>query len=147
VLTEGVMILIAHGHDRWLGRLETHVVPAEILKIAADLLKPLRAHGRAGCALAGEEAGREGGDRLGFVHCAGSLLADDAATEATDGTRTCRSNAWRRSGRCEHGPAEILFETIRNILPELGDLLGGTSARIDLHHRAAVDHRGSKIGA
>src|SRR3954454_151560 len=140
VLTEGVMILIAHGHDCRLGRLKTHVVPAEILEIAANLLEPLRAHGRTGGALAGEEAGREGGDRLGFAHCAGSLLAGDTAAEAADWTRTCRSDARRRSGRCEYGPAEILFETIRNIFPELGDFLGRASSRIDLHHRTAVDH-------
>src|SRR5438045_6561052 len=148
VVTEGVMILVAPRHHCRLGRLKPHVVPAEILEIAAaHLTETLRLHGGPGGALAGEEAGGEGGERLWFAHCAGSLLADDTAAEAADGTRTCRSNARRRSGRCEHGPAEILFETIRNIFPKLGDFLGRTSVRVDLHHGAAVDHRSGEIGA
>src|SRR5437868_4412422 len=146
VLTERIVSLVALRCSR-LGRLETHVVPAEILDVAVHLAEALRAHGRSGSALAGEKTGGERGDRFGFVHCAGSLLADDSAAEATDGTRTGWSDARRRTGRCEHGPAKILFETIRDILPELDHFLGGAAARIDFHHRAAVDHRSREVRA
>src|SRR6478609_8363465 len=70
------------------------------------------------------------------------LLADNAAAEATDRTRTGRHSARRRTRRSKDGPAEILFETIRDIFPELDDLLGGAALRVDLHDRTAVDHRG-----
>src|SRR6185437_8423850 len=75
-----------------------------------------------------------------------SLLADDAAAEAPDGTRTGRGGARRRTRRRKHCPAEILLETIRDIFPELGHFLRGAALGIDLHDRAAVDHRGSEIG-
>src|SRR6476619_7507062 len=53
VLTERVMILVA-GRNRHLGRLESHVVPAEILEVSAGLAEALRAHRRTGGALACE---------------------------------------------------------------------------------------------
>jgi hypothetical protein len=111
VVAEGIVRLVT-GSDRWLGRLESHVVPAEVLKVAVDLTEALRPHGRTGRTLAGEKTGRKRSDRLGFVHLAGSLLTDDAATEAADRTRTGLGSARRRSGRSKHGPAEILFQTI-----------------------------------
>jgi hypothetical protein len=39
------------------------------------------------------------------------------------------------------------FSSRSDILPELLHLLGGAAVGIDLHHRAAVDHRGGIIGA
>src|SRR3546814_18436425 len=47
----------------------------------------------------------------------------------------------------EHRAAEILFEPVRDIAPELNDLLRRPALLIDFHHRAAVDHRGGEIGA
>src|SRR4051794_28502722 len=146
VFAEAVVSLVARCCNR-LGRFESHVVPAEILERAAGLAEALRAHSWTGGTLAGEETGGEGSDRFGFAHLAGSLLADNAATEAADGTRTGGSVALRRSGRCEHRPAEILLKTIRNVLPEFGDFLGRAAAWIDLHHGSAVDHRGREIRA
>src|SRR5215203_335090 len=77
---------------------------------------------------------------------AAPLLANHPTAEAADGTRRCRSGV-PGSGRREDSAAEILFETIRNILPELDHFRGRAAFRVDLHHRAAVDHRGSKVGA
>lgn len=54
VLTERVMVLVA-GCNRHLGWLEAHVIPAEILEISASLAEALRAHRRAGGALACEK--------------------------------------------------------------------------------------------
>ena len=65
ILAERIMFLIAGSLGR-LGRLETHVVPAEVLKAVADLAKTLRTHGWARGTLAGEKSGRKGGKRLGF---------------------------------------------------------------------------------
>src|SRR5207237_1160314 len=110
VLAEAVVGFIS-GSDRRLGRFEPHVVPAEILELAADLAEALRAHRRAGGAFAGEKSGRERSERLGF-HRVGSLLTDDAAAEAADRTRTGGSCARRRTRRSEHSPAEILFQTV-----------------------------------
>ncbi len=122
VFAEGVMRLVARRHGR-LRRFEAHVVPAKILEISADLAEALRAHGRASRALACEKSGRERSDRLGFVHLAGSLLADDATTEAADGTRTGLADAGRRAWRSEHRAAEILFKTIRDVIPQLDHFL------------------------
>src|SRR4051812_33340528 len=52
------------------------------------------------------------------------LLADDAAAETADGTRTGGGVARRRTWRRKHRPAEILFESIGDIFPQLGDFLG-----------------------
>jgi hypothetical protein len=69
IFAERVMSLVA-WRDGGLGRLEPHVVPAEILEIAADLAEALRPHRRAGSALARQKSGRERSERLGFVHFA-----------------------------------------------------------------------------
>ena len=90
VLAECIMIVVARRFGR-LGRLEAHVVPAEILEAVADLAEALRAHGRTSGALAGEQTGGKRGERFGFGgHRYAPLLADDAAAEAADGTRTGR---------------------------------------------------------
>src|SRR3954468_19694651 len=73
------------------------------------------------------------------------LLTGDAAAETADRTRTGRTDARRLTRRCEHGPAEILLEAVGDILPKLGDLVGGTTFGINFHHRAAVDHRRREI--
>jgi len=54
VLTESIVSRIARVFRR-LGRLKSHVVPAEILEAVADLAKTLRPHGRTSCALASEK--------------------------------------------------------------------------------------------
>ena len=59
----------ASGAARHFGRLwwfETHVIPAEILKAATDLVEPLRPHRWAGRALASEKTGGKRRKRLGF---------------------------------------------------------------------------------
>jgi hypothetical protein len=65
ILAERNMIVVALGFG-CLGRLEPHVVPAEVLETVDDLAESLRAHGRARRALAGEKAGGERSERLGF---------------------------------------------------------------------------------
>ena len=57
----------SRGASGRLGRFKAHVVPAEVLEAGAALAEALRAHGRTSGALAGEKAGREGGERLGFA--------------------------------------------------------------------------------
>ena len=54
-LTERIMFGVARSFGG-LRRLESHVVPAEILEIAADLAETLGTHGRASTTLAGEQA-------------------------------------------------------------------------------------------
>jgi hypothetical protein len=54
VFTESVVRCIALDF-RGLGRLESHVVPAEILKAVTDLAETLRPHGRTSCALTSEK--------------------------------------------------------------------------------------------
>src|SRR6266545_4627169 len=61
---------------------------------------------------------------------AAPLLADDAAAEATDRTRTDRHVTLRHSWRSEHGAAEILFEAVRNIFPQRDHFAGGTAPGI-----------------
>jgi hypothetical protein len=58
VVAERIMFRIA-SDERRLGRLETHVVPAEVLKACAGLAEALRPHRRARGALAGEKSGGE----------------------------------------------------------------------------------------
>jgi hypothetical protein len=65
VLAEGIMARIARRVGR-LGRLESHVVPAEVLEAIADLTEALRPHGRSRSTLAGEKSGRKRRERLGF---------------------------------------------------------------------------------
>jgi len=55
VITEGVVRLVAM-HDSHFRRFEAHVVPAQVLEIAADLAEALRAHGGTSSTLAGEKA-------------------------------------------------------------------------------------------
>src|SRR6476646_8129186 len=119
LLAKGVMLVVADRRHRRLGRLEAHVVPAEVLEAGSTLAEALRTHGRARGTLAGEKPGREGSERLGFAvgHLSVPLLADHAAAETTNGTRTGLSGAGRRSRRCEHRPAEILLEAVGNIFP------------------------------
>jgi hypothetical protein len=125
VVAECVVGGVARLFSR-LGRLEPHVVPTEVLQSVPGLAaESLGTHGRTSSTLAGEKTGGEGSERLGFDgHLYASLLADNAAAKTTDRTRTGRGSAGRRTGRCEHCPAEILFEAIRNIFPELADFLG-----------------------
>ena len=66
IIAESIVIFVARQFGRF-GRLKTHVIPAEILKTVANLAEALRAHGRAGSALAREKSGREGCERLGFA--------------------------------------------------------------------------------
>ena len=67
LFAERVMAFVTLGSVSRLGRLETHVVPAKILEVgAAHLAETLRLHGRARSALAGEKAGGERGEGLGF---------------------------------------------------------------------------------
>ncbi len=67
VLAERIVIRIA-GDDGRLGGLEAHVVPSEILEIAAaHLAEALRLHRRARGALAGKESRGEGRERLCFA--------------------------------------------------------------------------------
>src|SRR5690349_13375712 len=106
VFAECVVRIVARSFRRF-GRLEPHVVPAKIFKIAADLAEALGTHGGSGGAFAGKKTRRERSERLGF-HFGGSLLADDAAAETTNWTRTGLSDAWRRSRRGKDRPAEIL---------------------------------------
>ena len=106
----------------WAAR--THVVPAEVLEAAALWPKPW---GRmAGRARPCEQEGRRREKRKAWLRAtAFPLLTDDAAAEATDRTRTGLSNARRRAGRREHGAAEILFEPVGDIFPQLGHFIGG----------------------
>src|SRR4029079_9039784 len=102
-----------------LGRLETHVVPTEILKAVADLTETLRAHGRPRSTLAGEKTRRKRGEWLCFArHLYPLLLTDNAAAEPANGTRTGRGDARRCARRGEDGAAEILFEAVGNIFPQ-----------------------------
>jgi hypothetical protein len=79
---------------------QSHVVPAEILETVTDLAETLRPHGRAGCALAGEQTGGERSERLGFSgHLDASLLADDAAAETTNRARAGCTDTGRRTWR------------------------------------------------
>src|SRR6185369_5196969 len=108
------------------------VVPAEVLEAVADLPEALRPHGRAGCALASEKSGGERSERLCFGgHHHAPLLADDPAAEAADWTRARGGSARRRAWRSEHGTAEILFQPVRNIFPQLGHFLGRAALRVD----------------
>src|SRR6185437_4905797 len=66
IFPERVVSRIARSVGR-LGRLEAHVIPAEIFETIPDLAETLRPHGRASSALAGEKTGRERGERLGFA--------------------------------------------------------------------------------
>ena len=111
VLSERVVSLVARRNGR-LGRFEAHVVPSEVLEISSDLAEPLRPHGGARGALASKKSGGERSERLGFVHFAGSLLADDSAAETTDGTRTGRLGSSSGTRGRKHGPAEILFQAV-----------------------------------
>ena len=87
------VVVASRGSFGRLGRFEAHVVPAEILEIAAaHLAEALRAAWPGGPRPCGRE-GRRRERRKAWVRwppCA-PLLADDAAAEATDGTRTGRS--------------------------------------------------------
>jgi hypothetical protein len=65
LFAERIMRIIAWSFSR-LRRLETHVVPTEILEAVADLTEALRPHGRAGGTFTGEKTGGERGERLGF---------------------------------------------------------------------------------
>ena len=67
LFAEGVMLVVAQRRHGRLGRLEAHVVPAEVLETGSALGKALRTHGRAGRALARQETGRERCERLGFA--------------------------------------------------------------------------------
>src|SRR4051812_49706848 len=67
ILAKAIMGLVTLSFGRF-GRLEPHVVPAEILERGAALPETLRAHGRTGSALAGEQSRGERGERLGFCH-------------------------------------------------------------------------------
>src|SRR5205814_9412093 len=69
------------------------------------------------------------------------LLTNDAATEAADRPGSCSGRAGRSARSREHRAAEILFETVRNISPQLDHFLGRAADGIDFHDRAAVDHR------
>ena len=103
-LAEGVMFLVT-GRFRRLRRLEAHVVPAEILEIAADLAEALGPHRRFGGTLAGEQAGGEGCERLGF-----RLHLRDPLTDRLPGGRNrrpdvdwpgrCPESRWARQRRC-----------------------------------------------
>src|SRR5207248_7443984 len=96
IVAERVVSRIARRRGR-LGRLEPHVVPAEVLEATAALAEALGTHGRASGTLAGEETGREGSERLGFGgHLQAPLLTNDAAAEAPDRPRSCGN----RAGRC-----------------------------------------------
>jgi hypothetical protein len=65
-LAERIVSRIARCLCR-LGRLEPHVVPAEVLEVpATHLAETLGLHGRASGALASEQSGRKRGERLGF---------------------------------------------------------------------------------
>ena len=149
ILAERVMLGIARRVGR-LGRLEAHVVPAEILEMPPPhLAEALGPHRRAGRALAGEQAGGERSERLGFAGTPSRPL-----TGRPRGGRSHRRDAdWpgdavRRARRGEDGAAEILFEPIGDIVPQLDRLrLAERPFGIDFHHRAAVDHRGGEIGA
>src|SRR4051812_7662007 len=52
------------------------------------------------------------------------LLADNAAAEAADRTRTGRSHAGRCTGRREHRPAELLFKAVGDVIPQLDHFAG-----------------------
>src|SRR4029078_3863267 len=120
--------------------------PAEIFEAAGTLAEALRPHGRASGALARKKTRRKRRERLGFAcHLHAPLLTDDAAAKAPDRTRTGRSDARRRTRRSKHGPAKILFEAVRNIIPQLDDLGGRAALGIDLHDGTSVDHRGRII--
>ena len=71
----------------WLGRFKAHVVPAEILKAAADLAaEALGPHGWTRGALAGQQAGGERRQKawVRFSSSYAPLLADHPAAEATN---------------------------------------------------------------
>ena len=147
IVAERVMIFVTRDFD-CLGRFKAHVVPAEIFKAAADLAETLGTHRGTRRTLAGEKTGGKRGERLGFSgHHQPPLLTDDAATEAADRPGSCDNRTRLRTRRSEDSTAEVLFEAIRDIFPELGDFLGRPAARVDFHHGAAVDHRGREIGA
>jgi hypothetical protein len=66
-------------------------------------------------------------------------LTYDPAAEATHRTRGGYLLAC--SGRrTKNGPTEILFKTVRNICPQLGNLLRGPTIGVDFHHCAAINH-------
>src|SRR4249919_2019727 len=116
---ECVMLFVA-GCFGGLGRLKAHVVPTEVLKAAAGLgAKALGPHGRSGSTLAGQQSGREGGERLGFTVHGGTrpLLADHPAAEAADGTWAGSADTGRSIRRREDCAAEILFETVGDVIP------------------------------
>src|SRR6185503_7756880 len=84
----------------------------------------------------------------GFSHRGSPLLTHDSAAETADGTRTGRrADAGRSTWSREHRAAKILFEAIRDVIPELDHLMSRAALRIDFHHGPAVDHRGREIGA
>ena len=148
LLAERVMIVVAERGERRLGRFEAHVVPAEILEAAAAIWpKPWgRIAGRA-APLRASRPEESDAKALGSLIARHSLLADHAAAEATDWTRAGGTDAGRLVRRGEHGAAEILFEPVGDIIPQLGHFAGRAAVGIDFHHRAAVDHRGGEIGA
>jgi hypothetical protein len=67
IVAKGVVFHITCDFRR-LGRLEAHVVPAEILEAGTALAEALRPHGRARSPLAGQQTGGERGERLCFSH-------------------------------------------------------------------------------
>src|SRR3546814_6716849 len=51
------------------------------------------------------------------------------------------------SSDLEHGAAEVLFQPVGHIGPEILNFARGFALGIGFHHGPAVDHRGSEIGA
>ena len=138
----------APARSAGFGRLEAHVVPAEILETGAALAEALGPHRRAGRALAGQQARRERRESFGFaLHLRAPYWPTTRRPKPPTGRGLAVRDAGRRAGRGEHGAAEILFEPVGDIIPQLDDLAGRAAAGVDLHHRAAVDHRGGEIGA
>src|SRR3546814_12944791 len=74
-------------------------------------------------------------------------LTGDAAAKATAHRANRTIIALRRERRGKYGPAEILFEAVVHIGPQLAYFVGRSAVGIDFHHRAAVDHRRGVIGA
>ena len=60
-------VVIGNGHQRRLGRVIAHVVPAEILEPTSALAEALRPHCRPCRAFARKQSGRQGCKRLGFA--------------------------------------------------------------------------------
>src|SRR3546814_11047941 len=65
-------------------------------------------------------------------------LTGDAAAKATAHRANRTIIALRRERRGKHGPAEVIFEAVGHIGPQLAYFFGRSAVGIGFHHRAEI---------